>query len=540
MAKYTLYPILGLKSDVGENDPTLFRQFADGFACHCVDGRNISFNRTRNATGKSEGYAQWSNSATDTSPSNCLGIFELFDGSNRKVWIAYDGNMYRYDGSRDPQEVADTGATAWASDSTDFYSIMRYGDYMVFSDYGEHSPYCSDHDDANLIPLISSGTAYKGKYLESFQRRILLANVTSGITTNPELSVIWTDANPVPGSSCTFGSGDPPSNHLYIPIDDSITGIKKLGRNACVIYTDTSINTLDYYIDYTSPFGITTIIPNQGFVNNQCIVDVNMNHYGYNKNYGFCKFDGSYNFPAGGKPISYDIDKWIREIKSSSFDYIVGVRHPLKNEIMWTVALEGSTAPNAILSYDFIEGSWTRYDIATRYLAPFIAATNITWTTLGNLGFTTWASLGNLRWSDLVQESPKIAFSGTDGHLYYIGTETADSAALDGYRVEPIIDMGNPNAKKLVSEIWFNLAEIGNYSLYVYYRNGNTPGECKNNAWVALNEISVNSPEDAVTYVTDAMMKSKRFHQIKWGTDGANEPFVINRIDFKYEVEAQY
>ena len=74
--------------------------------------------------------AEWSNNAVGT-PAACLGIFELFDGSNRVIWMAYDGDMYRYNSSRNPVEVADGSSTEFAKDATDFYSFLRYGDLWV-------------------------------------------------------------------------------------------------------------------------------------------------------------------------------------------------------------------------------------------------------------------------------------------------------------------------------------------------------------------------------------------------------------------------
>ncbi|GAF88115.1 unnamed protein product, partial [marine sediment metagenome] len=99
MQSYILYPILGLKTDAAYDDPGLLQPVREGFASYCVDGRNISFNRVANATSKSFGVAEWSNAAIAT-PSYCLGIFELFDGTNRVVWIAYDGDMHRYASTR--------------------------------------------------------------------------------------------------------------------------------------------------------------------------------------------------------------------------------------------------------------------------------------------------------------------------------------------------------------------------------------------------------------------------------------------------------
>ncbi|GAG09658.1 unnamed protein product, partial [marine sediment metagenome] len=88
----------------------------------------------------------------------------------------------------------------------------------------------------------------------------------------------------------------------------------------------------------------------------------------------------------------------------------------------------------------------------------------------------------------------------------------------------------------LLLEIWFNFVETGNYSLYVSHRSGDTVGECKGAAWVALPEVSCDDPANAVTRLAE----NNRFHQIKWGTDGANEAFVVNRIEFKYAPQGRY
>jgi hypothetical protein len=537
MESFEIIPILGLMTNVPQDDPALFQQAGDRRALtHCVEGRNIDFGRTRNACAKSQGVAEWSNTAIGT-PTNCLGIFELYDGSNRVVWIAYDGDMYRYDGSRDPVEVVDAGPTAFASDSLDLYSFIRYANYMVFSDYGETTPYCAIHNDANLVKLISSGTEYKGKYLESFQRRIFLANITSGITTSGAISILWSDANPVPETGCTFGTGDPPSNHLYLPVDDDITGIKRMGKNACFVYSTDSINRLDYYVNYTTPFGFTTVVDSQGFVNHHGVVDIGGMHFGFNKNYGFCGFDGSGSFPAGGKPISWPIENWISDIRSTYYGHIVGVPLPFKSEICWVVPLDSATTPNAMLFYNYAEGKWRRKDVSARFVAPLTLNTNLTWSMFtSGFGYTTWEDLGNLRWADLFNETPHIGFSNTDGKLYIDNTEANDGSAWDGYRIEPILDFQRPQDKDLLEEIWFDLSEHGDYSLYVYYRGGSTVGEVTSANWTALPEVSCNKPATAVTHLAE----TNRYHQIKWGTDGADEPFVVNKIEFKYVPQGRY
>jgi hypothetical protein len=133
--------------------------------------------------------------------------------------MVYDGDVYRYDSSRDPQEVADAGATAFASDATDFYSFIKYGSYMVFADFAEHTPYCSDYNDANLLKLISGGTEFKFRYLESFARRIIGAYSDQ---TNGNIEIRWSNANPTPNTSCTFAARKPYTKHkLYICCGES-------------------------------------------------------------------------------------------------------------------------------------------------------------------------------------------------------------------------------------------------------------------------------------------------------------------------------
>jgi hypothetical protein len=90
--------------------------------------------------------------------------------------------------------------------------------------------------------------------------------------------------------------------------------------------------------------------------------------------------------------------------------------------------------------------------------------------------------------------------------------------------------------KDLLEEIWFDVVETGDYSLYVYHRGGETVSECKNASWTALTEVSCNDPANAVTYIA----KTHRYHQIKWGSDTEDEPFVVNTIEFKYTPQERY
>ncbi len=476
-------------------------------------------------------------------PVKCLGIYYLDDGSNTSRWhISGDtagGRIYRYDSARDPERISDvaghSGAVEFANSDMDLYSIIRVGTHMVFSDYGETTPYGADHNDAILIKLINAGTEYKAKYLEYFARRILMANVTSGITVG-DISLIWSGADATLGS-CTFATGDPPANHLYKEDDDTITGIKKMGRNSCYLYGENSIDAIDYYPNYATPFGLRSVVTGQGAYNNASIVNVGGRHHFFNRNYGFCIFDGSSNFPAGGKPISYNIEDKIATINTDYAGWINGVFLPYTNEIAWAVPLYGNSTPNHVLYYHVFDGNWRISDLAAYFLDFHPIATDVTWTKLTtDLGYSTWEDLGNLRWADLVETNDKLVFANNDGQLYYSGTEADNGSAFDGYRVEPVLDFGRPNDKDLLLEIWFDFAEVGDYSLYCYHRSGNTVGEVKAAVWTALTELSCDDPNNPIFRLAE----SGRYHQIKWGTDGANEPFSVSSIEFKYSPQGRY
>lgn len=104
-------------------------------------------------------------------------------------------------------------------------------------------------------------------------------------------------------------------------------------------------------------------------------------------------------------------------------------------------------------------------------------------------------------------------------------------ADLDGYRIEPIMAFGDPFTYKRLTEIWWEIIEGGDYSLYVYWRGGSTIKEVLAASWISQGYLPLNNPARAVLTLKDA--PSALYHQIKWGTDKDSEKFCISRIKFK-------
>jgi hypothetical protein len=128
MQSFKIIPSLGIKNDVEQDDPTMFRWLGEGFAhAHCVDGRNFDVSRRRGASSKAVGRGLFSNSAAATTQT-CLGIFELYDGTNRVLWTAMgdgssNGRLFRYDASRDPVRISDVAGHGGAVEFVGLLSL---------------------------------------------------------------------------------------------------------------------------------------------------------------------------------------------------------------------------------------------------------------------------------------------------------------------------------------------------------------------------------------------------------------------------------
>ena len=546
MESFTIIPIGGLKTSVPEDDLTLMQIVSEGVAItNDVGGVNVDYQRSRNAANKSYGRAQWSASAT-TSTTNCLGLFSMTDSSdNLSQWIfagdggSGKGRVWRFNSSRAPQRVSSTsgaghpGAVEWSD--TDLYCAIQYGDYMIFTDIQQSTtPYYSDYNDAKFTKMLNSGTEYKCKYLELFQNRIVIANTDQ---TNGDLEIRWSAALPTLGSMAIAAG-----NQLFKSGNDSITGLKKFGPNACFIYGEDSVDRIDYYSSYLVPFGITNMA-GQGTVSYHSIVDIGPSHYLFNKSYGFCEYRGGSEFPYGGRAISDPIEDMINGISSNYYKLIVGTFLPSRNEIAWAVPLASASTNNAVLYYNIQSGSWRKEDKVAHYVDAWRSWTDFTWNdliiALGGSG-ALWTAAGTDTWAKYTSERyDTLILSNTDGQLYEYSSEGDAGSDFDGYRIEPMLNF-QKNNKSVVNEIWFSIAERGTYSIDIYYRQGDNVGDVKAASWTALGSISTDNPSNAVVYTPDSLHSAARYHQIKWGCDAAAEPFSVNSIQFRYVPEGRY
>lgn len=534
LQRYVIYPILGTKTAVPADDPTLFTAFAAGFATNDVGGQHFDIRKVRNACSKSDGYIKVNDSAASTG-NFTQGLFELYDGSNRDCIMFYGGVGYRMEDSEGVLVPTRITPSSLTFDTEEFnYSTMQYGSYLIFTD-GETTPYKWAHSyiakSTDADKLIATGTEYVFKYLEFFQGRIIGAYSNQ---TNGDIEVRWTGVLPSM-STLSFGG----TSQAYKPGSDSIVAIKRLGANACYIYGQTSINRIDYYPDFTAPFVITELVQGQSCSNSASIISLPDRHYFFNRNYGFIEYAGGTDW----RVISEDIEDQL-DIRFEFAKRIVGTFDPVHKELVWCVpvASYSESTPGTILRYDIRSKQWRTSPWPMTCIDRWTVLTSgKTWNQLVDTDqHETWADVygaGHARWIDLYAEYQRLVMSHEDGYVYYEGGTSKNTADFDGYRIEPILDMGDPNRKKHLLEIWMGFGKVGTYYIDLYWRGGDTAAECESHTWESIGTIR---PCAATSAPVAYPSKNERFHQIKWGCNSKEEPFEVNRIDFYFHTQGKY
>jgi len=507
----TIRPLLGTKNNCPIDSPEMFNAIGESdFITHDAGGQNFDLEREKNSCSKALGRAQWSNSA-NAQATKCLGLHELWDGTNRVHFYFDNGKVYKFDASRDQGDVS--GGNTFATDDVDLYSIIQYGTYMVFADRAEHTPYKIDYNDANVSKLIASGTEYKFRYLMNFTNRIvgLYSDQTDG-----DIEIRWTDAL----AETTF----PAANQLY-KSGDSIQGGIQLGHNTAFILSETDIYRMDYYSTGSPIYSLVPIIKGWGTASPFSIISDGIAIYFYDPQRGFCRFDGT----TEPQIISEDYEDMIGRIPSTYRGLIDSVWMPFGNEIAWNIPVDNDTTPSRIIFYNRKTGQWRHENKAARRLDSWRTFTGYTWNDLVIETDDVWPSART--WAYYTSESHKMVFGNSNGHLYTQSSEGDDGSDWDGYRIEPIIPFpGYGKQFTRLLEIWMKFAETQLHSIDLYWRGGDTVAEVEQQAWTSIGSISMNNPSKPILYLD----QTARLHQIKWGTDLKSEPFSVPEIQFSY------
>ncbi len=526
MQEFSILPFLGQKTNVPQDDISLFKMVGENTAItHDTGGKNFDLLRQQNACSKSFGYKKWPASANSEAV-RCHGLFELETPTSLDHIMFDNGKCFIFDSTFSPAKYEPSTEKTFANNNSDIYTVLRVGDYMIFTDNGKNVPYKWKKGDKYLTRLISSGIHYKFKYLGTFQRRVIGVHEMGE---NGSYSIRWSTAWPTTHiDNLSF----PSENQLYMPNDDILTGVANMGYTRCFLYCMNSIHELIYYPDYYTPFKIFTIVAGEGCAGHHSVINLGNRHFLFNRNHGFCVYDGGKELVS----ISKDIDNLIQDIDSDFYSQINGTYYPYYKKAVWVIPLASG---NQLWSYSTESGQWEIEDKNMVIVDSWNITDPFTWndliTTAGG-GGASWNSVKNNTWASYLTTRNRLVLAKTDGYVYYCTGDDLDGSDIVSYRIEPIMSFGNSKRKDLLKEIWFSFVGTGDFSIQIWHRMGNTVGEVTSSAWTALDSFSYTSPDKPVIYLS----KSARLHQIKWGTSAANQNASINKITFKYESQEEY
>lgn len=518
-----VFPLGGINKSIDPSYPGLSKPMDDSgtrFVTQAVDGSNWTTDDTEGICEKSDGYTAYTDAALSTGDI-VQEMMVLNDGTNINLIAAYKGKLYTI--TAETQTNIDA-ASPVTFDTGVKLCMIQYGAYVVVSSISV-TPYKWKHGDTNLTKLILSGTEYKFKYMEQFHNHIIGAYSDQ---TNGSIDIRYTDALPTM-ASLSF----PAANQLYKPDNDiGITGIKRLGNIACLIYGENSIYSLEYFQDYNPVFACIPQVTGVGTSSHWSIVDLGDSHAFYDKSRGFVRYYGGKQFEV----ISEPIDSVLSTIKQSKMRLIHGMLSKITDEIIWVVPSQNSNIPQIWCRYNLKSKKWhleERQATSITYQEQSMTQSTITWQEFANYyggADAIWSNCGTDIWTTAATQSLNtILFGNSTGYVYQITGDTANATDFAAWRTEPVMWQPDPRRYKRIQQLEVVGPETGEFSLDFYWRGGDTQQALKASVWESIGSVSLASTADPVLYLD----KTNRFHQFKWGTDLKSEHFKVNQIKIK-------
>ena len=476
--------------------------------------------------------------------------------------------------------------------SREAYSVIRYGSSVIFADWGANTPQRWANGDANFVNLITgtNATLYKFRYLAEWYLHIigLYSDQTNG-----DIDIRWTEA--LPGADVTF----PAANQIYTSGRDSITGVSRIGSNNLLIYGTDSISRLDYYPSAKPAFGITTLLDGQGAACNSSIINAYGANWFFNKNYGFVRYSGGSRILATDV-ISRDIEPIIQGIDARYYGAIVGTAIPGKRQLVWSVPTAGASTVNALLYFDVETGKWSKETKSFTYIDAWTKANGerkelVMSSSSGRVyesdgESAAWTNYSHLWRGHRIEPAmhfgdPKkkkilkaVWFGIIEGgdysiDLYHRGGDTVKELEGQSWQYVGSLNLNNPDPPviympSLMVAVAYDNLSGGTYSvgdpIYItddydtvigtvlcdersetstegtLYLSQTTSRSIANDEQLG-NELLVDVYCDAVGASTETVITlSARYHQIKWGTDEADEKFAVNWLEYEFEMTDDY
>lgn len=541
MLSFTIIPSLGIKDDVPPDDLSMFEFITESIAkTHCTDSDFVGYDNiytSRKGCANKVGGLQTLITTGASVASGTMSVIAAFG-------YLYNAVVYHYlaVGNKSDEvkiyECTSTGSCVVLSDGLGNEQFLMSAGGGVIAPYvgfsGDHdrviitggtpgiaSPFCVQPGEGIAQKLIAGGTDYNINFITSFENRIFGANtdITNG---DGYYDIRYSNLNPtLPDyslsidSSLSFGA----SNQLFYPDKEEITGIKKLNNNRLFVYARDSIAEIKYTANYSSPFSIKRIMSGYGALCNNCIIGLAGLHFFYDRNNGFCSFDGANIYPLS-KTIQEIVDS-IDPIQLPAFgggtygeQYdMPGAYNPRTNEIVWSVSYNATTNTD-VLYYNIMSNSWRKDPIAAKSIYSVYEEGS---------------------------GSYKTTYFVNDGEIKYNYYSTSNSGTTyTAYRIEPVLNFGGEN-KTLLNEIWARpVASTVGEEIDFWYRGGDSVTQLEAQSWTSYGSFRTDTADPNVVRSPKGLNTNNRYHQVKWGSDSTGALFSIEKIEFKYVPQGRF
>ena len=370
-----------------------------------------------------------------------------------------------------------TSAFGWG---TDGWSVGTWGTPSTTSNVTlEARQWSLDNFGENLIATVLNGGAFEWKpSLGVSTRATAITNAPTksrlGLVSTPDRHLIFM------GTQKTIGGTNPQDDLLirfsnqedintYQPTAENTAGSLRIAdgsrivaaersRGQILIWTDTSLHAMQF-IGPPFTFGLRQLGQNCGAIGSHAAVDINGISYWMSQD-SFFLFDGSV------KKLPCTVEQFVFDnINITGSENAFAGHNGEFNEIMWFYPRTGSDQINAIVAYNYLEGTW--------------------WT--GTLARTTWIDrevFDNPVASEYFEKTTannEVILGLTDGATQMFSHEVgndADGTAITAFVKSGAVEIGEGNdfliVQKLIPDVQNQLGTLNAKLEFKNYPNNST------------------------------------------------------------------
>jgi hypothetical protein len=576
MPRIRILPVLGLKTNVPADDPTLFKGVAEGVAmAYDTDGQNVDYQRNPGAVTKSFGTTVWSSSAVG-SPTKTNFLFQLEGSSATDNLIGESGRVFYYNGSKAPVQLqnayldysglasgpAAAGETVTGDSTSTVATLVTgvssssgtlyisgitggTGNFSAAESLTFSGGASADCDSVVQRTTFSNNTGDLYSVIQ-FGDYMLMADSEAGHSPQKWMNGDANLTNLITSTAATlykFRYLVEWQRRIIAAYSNQINGDLEIRwSDALPTMTDLDFPAANqlYKPGHDSITGISKLGANAVLLYGTDTINQISYYPDSTTIFGIIPLVQGQGSASHQSIVNYQGANWFFNKNYGFVRYVGGSKILLEDIISRDI--EDTIQAIDSRYYDRIVGKALPLTNQIVWSTPLAAGATPTHLLYYHLPTKTWSKEVKAAeyidtWTQTAGQYRKLVMADTDGHVYSsTGEALAGAAVLDGYRIEPIMDFGDSTKQKIISEIWFGIIVGGDYSLDVSHRAGDTVKELLAASFASVGSLSLNNPDPPVLYTS----LFGRYHQFKWGTNLDSEAFAVNWIDFRFTVGGQY